>query len=72
MGYIPTVQLKISTKKLNFEDTHVKLVIWDVGGQVTHMSPYRNDFYEGAQSAIIVDLILNYINLFFNIVKKIG
>ena len=54
MGYIPTVQLKISTKKLNFEDTHVKLVIWDVGGQVTHMSPYRNDFYEGAQSAIIV------------------
>jgi small GTP-binding protein len=54
MGYIPTVQLKISTKKLHFEDTHVKLVIWDVGGQVTHMSPYRSDFYEGAQSAIIV------------------
>ncbi|MFX1445161.1 MAG: Rab family GTPase, partial [Promethearchaeota archaeon] len=53
-GYIPTVQLKISTKKLDFEDTHVKLVIWDVGGQVTYMSPYRKDFYEGAQSAIIV------------------
>jgi len=54
LGYIPTVQLKISTKKLDFEDTHVKIVIWDVGGQVTHMSPYRTDFYEGAQSAIIV------------------
>jgi small GTP-binding protein len=54
LGYIPTVQLKISSKKLDFDDTHVKLVIWDVGGQVTHMSPYRNDFYEGAQSAIIV------------------
>jgi small GTP-binding protein len=54
LGYIPTVQLKISTKKLDYGDTHVKLIIWDVGGQVTHMSPYRKDFYEGAQSAIIV------------------
>ena len=53
-GYIPTVQLKISTKSLNFEETNVKLVIWDVGGQVTHMSPYRTDFYEGAKAAIIV------------------
>ena len=54
LGYIPTVQLKLSSKKLDFEDTHLRLVIWDVGGQVTHMSPYRKDFYEGAQSAIIV------------------
>lgn len=54
MGYLPTVQLKISTKKLNIEDTHIKHVIWDVGGQVTHMSPYRSDFYEGAQSALII------------------
>jgi len=54
LGYIPTVQLKISTKTLKFEETNVKLLIWDVGGQVTHMSPYRSDFYEGAQSAIIV------------------
>jgi small GTP-binding protein len=54
IGYMPTVQLKISSKELNFEETHVRLAIWDVGGQVTHMSPYRSDFYEGAQSAIIV------------------
>ncbi len=54
LGYNPTVQLKISTKQLDFDDTHLKLLIWDVGGQVTHMSPYRKDFYEGAQSAIIV------------------
>ena len=54
LGYIPTVQLKLSTKKLDFEETHVNIVIWDVGGQATHMSPYRSDFYEGAQAAIIV------------------
>ena len=53
-GYIPTVQLRISKKDLKFGDASVKLVIWDVGGQVTHMSPYRADFYEGAQSALIV------------------
>ncbi|TFG15167.1 MAG: GTP-binding protein [Promethearchaeota archaeon] len=53
-GYLPTVQLRISKKDLKLGDTNVKLIIWDVGGQVTHMSPYRDDFYEGAQSALII------------------
>ena len=53
-GYLPTVQLRISKKDLKLGDTNVKLIIWDVGGQVKHMSPYRDDFYEGAQSALII------------------
>jgi len=52
--YIPTIQLRISKKNLNFGETNITLGIWDIGGQVTHMSPYRSNFYEGAQSAIIV------------------
>jgi small GTP-binding protein len=52
--YIPTIQLRISKKNLNFGDAKITLGIWDIGGQVTHMSPYRSNFYEGANSGIIV------------------
>ncbi|MFX1446164.1 MAG: Rab family GTPase [Promethearchaeota archaeon] len=52
--YVPTIQLRISKKNLNFGETNITLGIWDIGGQVIHMSPYRTNFYEGAQSAIIV------------------
>jgi small GTP-binding protein len=52
--YIPTIQLRISKKNLNFGQANITLGIWDIGGQVIHMSPYRRNFYEGAQSAIIV------------------
>ena len=53
-GYLPTLQLKISKKNINFGSTNLTYVIWDIGGQVFHMSPYRTQFYEGAQSAVIV------------------
>ncbi len=52
--YIPTIQLRISRKNLNFGEAKVTLGLWDIGGQVTHMSPYRSNFYEGANSGIIV------------------
>lgn len=52
--YVPTIQLKISKKNLNIGQTKINFVIWDIGGQVTYMSPYRNSFYNGAQSGIIV------------------
>ena len=52
--YLPTLQLDISKKKLNFGETSVTLIIWDVGGQSFTMSTYRDKFYDGAQSAIIV------------------
>jgi len=53
-GYLPTLQLKISRRAVNFGKTNVTFMLWDVGGQSTHMSPYRTKFYGGAQSAIIV------------------
>ncbi len=53
-AYLPTLQLKISKKTLKFGESTANLVIWDVGGQSINMSSYRDRFYEGAQSAIIV------------------
>jgi len=53
-GNLPTIQLKISKKQLKFDETYIDVMIWDIGGQAFHMSPYRARFYEGAQSAIIV------------------
>lgn len=52
--YIPTMQLKISRKDLDFDDTHVKLVTWDIGGQTISSTPFRKHFYELAQLALIV------------------
>ncbi|MBD3256148.1 MAG: GTP-binding protein [Candidatus Lokiarchaeota archaeon] len=52
--YIPTLQLEISNKSINIEDTHIKVVIWDIGGQVISNTPFRKQFYELAQLAIIV------------------
>lgn len=52
--YIPTIQLRISKKNLKLGESNITLGIWDIGGQVTHMSPYRSNFYEGANSGLIV------------------
>ncbi|TFG07598.1 MAG: GTP-binding protein [Promethearchaeota archaeon] len=52
--YIPTLQLEISNKSFDIENTRVKLVIWDIGGQVISNTPFRKQFYELAQLAIIV------------------
>jgi small GTP-binding protein len=52
--YVPTLQLEVSQKDLNLEEANVTLIIWDIGGQVLHMSPFRKQFYEDAQLALIV------------------
>ena len=54
LGYLPTLQLSITKKTLSIEDTNINFVIWDIGGQVTSMSPYRDQFYYGANTGIIV------------------
>lgn len=54
LGYLPTIQLNISKKTLSIEKTNINFVIWDVGGQVTQMSHYRDKFYHGAQAGILV------------------
>ncbi|MFX0041490.1 MAG: GTP-binding protein [Candidatus Hodarchaeota archaeon] len=54
-SYHSTVGVEISQKKIELSDkTHIKFVIWDIGGQITQMAPYRRRFYEGANSAFIV------------------
>lgn len=53
--YHSTIGVDISMKKINLsENTQMKFVIWDIGGQITQMAPYRKRFYEGANSAFIV------------------
>lgn len=53
--YHSTIGVDISQKdmKLN-ENTKIRFVIWDIGGQMPQMAPYRKKFYEGANFAFIV------------------
>jgi Ras-related protein Rab-1A len=53
--YLSTIGVDILQKKINLSDnTQMNFVIWDIGGQITQMAPYRKKFYEGANSAFIV------------------
>ncbi|MFW9941790.1 MAG: GTP-binding protein [Candidatus Thorarchaeota archaeon] len=53
--YHSTVGVNISQKIVKLdENTKVKFIIWDVGGQMPKMAPYRKKFYEGVNSALIV------------------
>ena len=36
------------------EDTTLHFVIWDIGGQMSQIAPYRKRLYEGASAAFIV------------------
>ena len=36
------------------ENTIVQFIIWDIGGQMPKMAPYRKKFYKGANCAFIV------------------
>ena len=54
-GYLPTIGVDISKKIVELEEnTKVKFIIWDIGGQMPKMAPYRKKFYEGANCAFIV------------------
>ncbi len=53
--YISTIDVQISKKIVNLsENTKMNFIIWDIGGQVQHMAPYRAKFYNGANAAFIV------------------
>jgi len=53
--YISTIGVEISKKSIVMdEDTKINFVLWDIGGQVGQMEPYRHRFYDGANSAFIV------------------
>ncbi|TFG15210.1 MAG: GTP-binding protein [Promethearchaeota archaeon] len=54
-SYISTIGVEISKKSIVMnQDTHVNFVLWDIGGQMSQMAPYRKRFYEGANAAFIV------------------
>ncbi len=54
-SYQSTVGVEISKKTVELaKNTKVNFAIWDIGGQITQMSPYRKRFYEGANAAFIV------------------
>lgn len=54
-NYISTIGVDITTKLMNISnDCNVNFVIWDIGGQITQMTPYRRRFYHGTNSAFIV------------------
>jgi len=54
-SYISTIGVQISKKTVVMdEDTKINFVLWDIGGQISTMAPYRQRFYEGASAAFIV------------------
>lgn len=54
-SYISTIGVEISKKVINLgERTNLNFIIWDIGGQMQQMAPYRARFYNGANAAFIV------------------
>ncbi|MFX1409982.1 MAG: Rab family GTPase, partial [Promethearchaeota archaeon] len=74
--YSSTIGVDISQKDIDIgENTKIKFVIWDIGGQITQMAPYRKRFYQGANSAfIVVDRTrsdtLESVETWYNDIKK--
>lgn len=53
--YISTIGVQISKKSVDLtEKIKMDFIIWDIGGQVAQMAPYRAKFYNGANAAFIV------------------
>ena len=74
--YISTLGVQISKKVVELsETTKLNFIIWDIGGQVQQMAPYRSKFYNGANAAfIVVDRTrsgsLSSVEKWFNDIKK--
>ena len=74
--YISTIGVQISKKVVNLsETTKMNFIIWDIGGQVAQMAPYRAKFYNGANAAFIVidrtrSGTLNSIEKWYQDIKK--
>ncbi len=53
-SYVSTIGVDITRKSLQVsEKCLVNLGIWDIGGQIQNMAPYRKRFYQGANFACI-------------------
>jgi len=54
-NYIATIGVEISKKSMVMdEETVINFILWDIGGQIGQIAPYRHRFYEGASAAFIV------------------
>ncbi|MHA1149326.1 MAG: GTP-binding protein [Promethearchaeota archaeon] len=54
-SYISTIGVEISKKVIKLGDkTNLSFIVWDIGGQMQQMTPYRARFYNGANAAFIV------------------
>jgi small GTP-binding protein len=54
-NYISTIGVDITKKIMKMQDDCiVDFIIWDIGGQIQQMAPYRKRFYNGANAAFIV------------------
>ena len=75
-SYIATIGVEISKKTLKIgETTEVNFVLWDIGGQIKQLGPYRARFYSGANAAFIVldrsrSETLKSIETWYNDIKK--
>ncbi|MFX0026433.1 MAG: GTP-binding protein [Candidatus Hermodarchaeota archaeon] len=53
--YISTIGVEITKKTIIMdENTKLNFVLWDIGGQIGQIRPYRQRFYDGANAAFIV------------------
>jgi small GTP-binding protein len=54
-NYIATIGVDITKKEIKIQDDcTIDFIIWDIGGQIQQMAPYRKRFYNGANAALIV------------------
>lgn len=75
-SYHATIGVDISKKEVELsEETVINFAIWDIGGQIQRMAPYRKRFYQGANSAfIVIDRTrlgnLESVDTWYNEIKK--
>ncbi len=54
-SYVSSIGVDISRKIVDLsKKCTVSLAIWDIGGQIQNMAPYRKRFYQGANLVILV------------------
>jgi len=54
-SYVATIGVDISRREMRFdENCRINFLIWDIGGQLQQMAPYRKRFYNGAHAAFLI------------------
>jgi small GTP-binding protein len=57
--YIPTLGVNISEKNIRVKKTFIKLIIWDIAGQIK-FEAMRRHFYQGAGAVILIFDLTNF------------